>query len=75
MPTVKKPSFSVVPFDNANQPATCLAHLLHVGKDGSASPLELVDRAFELFEGITLECVYYYCCLYIIWLSDLLLSL
>lgn len=50
-PTVAKPSFTVVPFDNANGPAACPAHLLHKGEDGSASPVELVSGAFELFEG------------------------
>ena len=59
-PTVKKPSFAVVPFDNANGPAACPGHLLHVGEDGLASPLELVAGAFDLFEGAVFEYVYYY---------------
>jgi hypothetical protein len=59
-PTVKKPSFAVVPFDNANGPTACPAHLLHVGEDGSASPIELVSGAFELFEGAAFECVIHF---------------
>jgi hypothetical protein len=56
-PAVKKPSVAVVPFDSANGPAACPAHLLHVGEEGSASPIELVSGAFELFEGAAFECV------------------
>ena len=57
---MKKNSFAVVPFDNANGPTACPAHLLHVCEDGSASPIELVAGAFELFEGAAFECVYCY---------------
>ena len=57
-PAVKKPSFAVVPLDGANGPTACPAHLLHVGEDGSASPIELVSGAFELFEGAAFECVH-----------------
>lgn len=57
-PAIKKPSFGIVPFDSASGPTACPAHLLHVGEDGSASPLELVSGAFDLFDGAAFECVY-----------------
>ena len=50
-PTILKLFFSVVPFDNANGPAACPGHLLHNGEDGTASPIELVAGAFDLFKG------------------------
>ena len=56
-----KPSFAVVPFDNANGPSACPAHLLHKSEDGSASPIELVAEAFELFEGVAHKYVYLRC--------------
>jgi hypothetical protein len=48
----------VVQFDAENGPTACPAHLLHVGEDGTATPIELVDGAFDLFEGVSFECVY-----------------
>jgi hypothetical protein len=68
-PAVKKPSFAVVPFDNANGPTACPAHLLHVGEDGTASPIELVSGAFELFEGAALEYVGHCCSLSVLKLT------
>ena len=59
-PAIQTTSFTVVPFNNANGPAACPGHLLHVGEDGLASPIELVAGAFDLFEGVAFECVYYY---------------
>ena len=56
-PTVVKPSFAVVSFDNANGPAACPAHLLHESEDGSVSPVELVAGAFNLLEGAAVKCV------------------
>lgn len=65
-PADKKPSFAIIPFDNAKGPAACPAHLLHVSEDGTASPIELDAGAFDLFEGAASECVYHYhyCYLY-----------
>ena len=57
-PAVVKPSFSVVPFDSANGPSACPGHLLHKSEDGSASPVELVAGAFDLFEGDTFKYVF-----------------
>ena len=57
-PTIIKPSFSIVPFDNTNGPSTCPAHLLHKSEDGSASPIELVEEAFDLFRGTAFKYVF-----------------
>lgn len=54
--TIVKLSFTIVPFDNMNEPGACPAHLQHTGEDGTAS-IELVTGAFDLFEGATFECV------------------
>lgn len=54
---VAKTTFSLVPFDNANGPSACPSHLLHTSDDG-VSPIELVPRAFELFEGAGRKCVF-----------------
>jgi hypothetical protein len=63
-PTVVKPSFAIIPFDDANGPASCPAHLLHMGEDGSVSPVELVEGAFDLFEDAAYKSVYLCFCLF-----------
>ncbi len=58
VPVVVKTSFALVPFDNANGALGCPGHLLHTSEDGTASPIELVGGAFDLFEGADSQCVF-----------------
>lgn len=60
VPAPPKSSFVLVPFDNANSPAGCPAHLLHTSDDGTTSPIELVAGAFELFDGAAHQFVFTY---------------
>jgi len=58
-----KTSFSLSPFNSANGPSGCPPHLLHVSKDGTSSPVELLTGAFDLFEGMAHQWVFWSVCL------------
>lgn len=51
VPPLPKPEFSVVPRESANGPSSCLSHLLIKNEDGTMTPVELIDGAFNYFEG------------------------
>jgi hypothetical protein len=51
VPPLPKPEFSIVPRESANGPSSCPSHLLIENEDGTTTPVELIDGAFNYFEG------------------------